>query len=89
MDIKENDGIKVLNDEEDGAYNLISHVEGEIYSMVVRAGIPKVKQGDVVSADTILVEGKIPVKNDDGTVREYLYRKADADILIKHTIEYA
>lgn len=89
LDIKENDGIKVLNDEEDGAYNLISHVEGEIYSMVVRAGIPKVKQGDLVSADTILVEGKIPVYNDDGTVREYLYRKADADILIKHTIEYA
>ena len=88
LEIKENDGIKVTDKEEEGAYDLVSHVDGEIYSIVVRSGVPKVKQGDLVSPDTVLVEGKIPVYNDDGTVREYIYRKADADIFIKHTIEY-
>lgn len=88
LDIKENDGIKVMEQAEEGAYDLVSHTEGEVYSMVVRAGVPKVKQGDMVSVDTVLVEGKIPIYNDDGTVREYLYVKSDADILLKHTIEY-
>ena len=88
LDIKENDGITVENQETKGSYDLLSTVDGEIYSMVVRAGVPKVKQGDLVTKDMVLVEGKVPVYNDDGTIREYLYRKADADILIKHTIDY-
>lgn len=88
LDIKENDGMKVIEESDDGTYDLVSHVDGEVYSMVVRNGIPKVKQGDLVNAETVLVEGTIPIYNDDGTVREYLFRKADADILIKHSIEY-
>ncbi len=89
LSIKENDGIaQVENVEEDGGYDLISHAEGEISYIVVRSGIPKVKQGDVVSPDMVLVEGKIPVYNDDGTIREYILAKADADIFIKHTITY-
>ncbi len=88
LDIKENDGIKVIEQVEEGAYDLVSNTEGEVFSMVVRAGVPKVKQGDSVTVDMVLVEGKIPIYNDDGTVREYLYEKSDADIFIKHTIEY-
>ncbi len=87
--VKENDGIQVKEITEEGVgYDLVAHTDGEIYSMVVRQGVPKVKQGDVVTKDMILVEGRIPVNNDDGTVREYLYEKADADIFIKHTITY-
>ncbi len=87
--VKENDGIKVMEVVEEGiGYDLVAHADGEIYSIVVRQGIPKVKQGDVVTKDTVLVEGRIPVNNDDGTVREYLYEKADADIYIKHTMPY-
>ncbi len=89
LSIKENDGIVQEKIEEtDGGYDLVSHAEGEICYMVVRSGIPKIKQGDLVSSDMILVEGKIPVYNDDGTIREYILAKADADIYIKHTIKY-
>ncbi len=89
LSIKENDAaLQVQHPEEEGGYDLISHAEGEICYMVVRAGIPKVKQGDVVGKDTVLVEGKIPVYNDDGTVREYILTKSDADIFIKHIVTY-
>lgn len=89
LSIKENDGIVQTESlEDDGGYDLISHAEGEICYIVVRSGIPKVKQGDMVSKDMVLVEGKVPVYNDDGTVREYILVKADADIYIKHTITY-
>lgn len=89
LSVKENDGIKVEPVvTEDGGYDLVAHVDGEIYSIIVRKGVPLVKQGDVVTKDMILVEGRIPVKNDDGTVREYLYEKSDADIYIKHSMAY-
>ena len=87
--VKENDGVRTeALAEEDGGYDLVAHVDGEIYSIIVRKGIPVVKQGDVVTKDMVLVEGRIPVNNDDGTVRGYLYEKSDADIYIKHTISY-
>ncbi len=87
--VKENDGIQPqMQYAEDGGYDLVAHVDGEVYSMIVRKGVPLVKQGDVVTKDMVLVEGRIAVKNDDGTIREYLYEKSDADIYIKHTITY-
>lgn len=88
--VKENDGISpeaVFM--EDAGYDLVAPVDGEIYSIIVRKGVPMVKPGDMVTKDTVLVEGRIPVMNDDGTVREYLYEKSDADVYIKHAITYA
>ncbi len=89
LTIKENDGITVTqNVEDEGGYDMVAHTDGEISYIVVRSGVPKVKQGDMVTKDMLLVEGRIPVYNDDGTVREILLTKADADIYIKHTIAY-
>ena len=36
-----------------------------------------------MTKDTVLVEGSVPVMNDDGTVRELLNVKSDADVYIK------
>ena len=33
----------------------------------------------------MLVDGKVPIYNDDATIREYIYVRADADILLEHT----
>ncbi len=74
--------------EENISYNLVAHVDGVIESIIVREGIPKVKQGDMVTKDTVLVEGLVPVMNDDGTVREELAVKSDADIYIKYEMPY-
>ena len=40
--------------------------------------------GDTVEKGTVLVEGKVPVYNEDATVREYSYVDADADIMLEH-----
>ncbi len=74
--------------EENVRYDLVSPVDGQIYSMIVRNGVPIVKQADMVTKDMVLVEGRVPIKNEDGTVREYKYFPADADITIKYTITY-
>ncbi len=87
--VKEGNGLEVvLTEEVKEQYDLVAHTDGEIESIIVRSGVPLVKQGDMVTKDMVLVEGKVPVNNDDGTVREYLYLKSDADIYIKHSIAY-
>jgi similar to stage IV sporulation protein len=36
----------------------------------------------------VLVDGKVPVYNEDATLREYLFTDADADIVLEHTTNY-
>ncbi len=89
LNMKEADGAKVKEVfEEEARYDMLAPVDGEIYTMIVRSGVPKVRQGDAVTKDMVLVEGLVPVMNEDGTVRENLYVKSDADIFIKHMIDY-
>ena len=57
--------------------------EGTIMSIIVRSGIPRVKKGDTVTKEQILVEGLVPIMNEDGTVKEYMQVQPDADILLE------
>lgn len=89
IDIKENDApIIVEKPEITPGTDLVSEYEGTVVSMIVRSGVPKVAIGDTVEEGTILVEGKVPVYNEDKTVREYYYVDADADILLEHTVHF-
>lgn len=83
--IKENErpGMEI-QEKPENATDLVSQYSGTIISIVVRSGVPKVRKGDPVEQGTLLVEGKVPVYNEDGNVREYLLTQADADILIEH-----
>ena len=86
IDIKENDApITVETKEDTGGTDLVSEYGGTIVSMIVRSGVPKVAIGDTVEEGSVLVEGKIPIYNDDATLREYFYVDADADIVLEHT----
>ncbi len=89
IDLKENDKkpISAVNDNVSGK-DLVSEFEGTIVSMIVRNGVPKVSVGDVVTEGALLVEGKIPVYNEDNSVREYQYVNSDADIVIRHTVTH-
>lgn len=86
IQLKENDApiVTTYKEAEEGM-DLVADFDGFIVSMVVRKGVPKVAIGDTVEKGTILVEGKIPVYNEDATVREYRYVEADADILVEHS----
>lgn len=63
--------------------DLVASKEGMIMEIVTRTGIPRVKAGDTVSKGDILVEGGIPIMNDDATVRYYNYCIADADVKLQ------
>ena len=56
-----------------------------ITDMIVRCGVPKVSIGSEVAKGDILVEGRIPIYAEDGTVREYRPVTPDADIVLEHT----
>ncbi len=86
IEVKENDA-PILNDEpvQSVGSDLVAEYDGKITAMIVRCGIPKVAIGDEVTKGTVLVEGSVPIYNEDTTVREYQYVDADADILIEHT----
>lgn len=90
IDIKENDAPIIKEQEEKQAgSNLVSPYAGTVVSMIVRSGVPRVSVGDTIEAGAVLVEGRVPVYNDDATVREYIYVDADADIILEHTREFS
>ena len=90
IDIKENDApiITELAKEEAGS-DLVSAYAGTVISIIVRSGVPAVALGDTVEEGAVLVEGRVPVYNDDATVREYIYVDADADIILEHVIDFS
>jgi len=65
-------------------YDLITGKDGTIVSIITRAGVPLVVAGSEVLEGDILVQGGVPIFNDDLTVRNYQYCIADADIYL-HT----
>lgn len=84
--VKENDGILTQKGVLEAA-DLHAEKDGRIVSMIVRAGIPQVKIGDSVEMGDLLVSGKIPVYNEDTTIKKYQYAKADADIYVERIRE--
>ncbi len=87
IQIKENDLIIEQEPEpgtgEGEGMDLVAGKEGEISIIVTRSGVPKVTAGAAVVKGDVLVEGSIPIFNEDGTVRRYDYCKADADIMLR------
>lgn len=87
IQVKENDLISVeeiRNGLPDGeGSDLVAGKEGEIISIVTRSGVPKVSAGMTVEKGDVLVEGGVPILNEDGTVRRYDYCAADADIMLR------
>lgn len=91
IQIKENDLVTEKektegNKEEEEGYDLVADRDGTIISIVTRSGVPLVTEGAEVQKGDILVEGSIPIYNEDTTIRRYEYCKADADILLKSRV---
>ena len=70
LEVREGNGLDVtVTEEVNEQYDLVAPIDGEIESIIVRSGVPLVKQGDIVTKDMVLVEGKVPINNDDGTLQ--------------------
>lgn len=89
IEVKENDApiISAITEQAQGT-DLVADFEGKIVSMIVRNGVPKVAIGDEVTKGMVLVEGSVPIFNEDSTVREYHYVDADADIVLEHVRQF-
>ena len=82
ISVKESDAI-LSPVQEDITSDLYAEKEGVIVSMIVRSGVPMVKIGDSVEMGTLLVSGRVPVYNEDATIRHYQYTRSDADIYVE------
>lgn len=85
--VKENefsDEITVYEDHTD----LSADYDGEILSMVVRQGVPLVKIGDTVTKGDILIQGAVPVLDENSEIIKYRYCHAQADIRIRTSEQY-
>ena len=72
----------LLKTEQEGS-NLVAGKDGTVIGIITRSGIPKVSEGAEVKKGDVLVEGCIPIYNEDTTVRHYEYCTADADVLLR------
>lgn len=66
--------------------DLVAEADGQIVSMVTRAGVPQLAVGAEVKKGDVLVAGSVPVYNEDSTVRRYQYYDADADVFISRNL---
>ena len=85
VELKENEVSAIVAMEEtEGGSDLVADYGGRIVAMIVRQGVPKVAIGEEVEEGTVLVEGTVPIYNEDTTVREKHFVWADADIVMEH-----
>ncbi len=88
IQIKENElltePVEEIKTEDNEGYHLIADMDGIVVSIITRKGVPLVTEGTEVKAGDILIEGQIPIYNEDTTIKRYEYCKADADILLKN-----
>lgn len=78
IQVRENDLIQMEAGNADAAeteqgMDLTANKDGVVVSMVTRSGVPLVHIGDEVKKGDILVEGAVPIYQDDGTVKRYEY----------------
>lgn len=67
--------------------DLVAGEDGQIVSMVTRAGVPQTAVGAEVKKGDVLVAGSVPVYNEDATIRKYQYYDADADVFISRSLQ--
>lgn len=82
ISVKESDAV-LSPVQEDITSDMYAEKEGVIVAMIVRSGVPMVKIGDTVEMGTLLVSGRVPVYNEDATVRGYQYTRSEADIYVE------
>lgn len=68
--------------------DLLATQDGTVVSILTRQGVPQVTAGMEVKKGDVLVSGAVPVPADDGSVKEYQYCHADADVVIAYQVTF-
>ncbi len=69
--------------------DIVAAKDGVITDIITRQGTPKVTIGTEVKQGDCLVSGEIEIPSDYGDVLDYLYERADADILAQVQYQYS
>lgn len=85
--IKENFDNYIVEEEKE-PYDLISSKDGEVVSIITRAGTPLITVGSMIKKDDVLVTGSVDILNDSKEVIRTEYVNADADIYAKTVYQY-
>lgn len=78
---------KEVTDTED-CMDLCAGKDAVIASVITRSGLATVKAGDVVKKGDLLVSARQEILDDNGEVKEYYYRSADADVIGYTSYDY-
>ena len=87
INVRENKGV-IIDSKGDAPCDIIAEKDGQITEMIVRAGTPMVKVGDMVTKGTVLVSSKVDYNGIYGDSFGGRYVTADADIMIKVSDTY-
>ncbi len=87
IQIKEN-MLPAVDTSEKTACDLVAEKSGTIVEIITRSGVPLCTKDMEVEQGAVLVLGSIPIKDDSGTITEYQYVAADADIRMKTVCQY-
>lgn len=79
---------KVTENHKDSYSDIVACADGIVDQIMVRNGLALVNVGDNVTKGQVLVTGAVPIYDDSMTVKKYHYYEADADILLKTTVNY-
>ncbi|MDO4344412.1 MAG: sporulation protein YqfD [Eubacteriales bacterium] len=88
VNVQENTDTQIQEERKYEDSDLTADAAGTIIRMITREGTPIVREGDTVSPGDLLVQGRMEITDDSGTVTSYRYCAADADIYIKTDIRY-
>lgn len=69
--------------------DIVADCDGVITEIIVRKGIPCVKEGQQVTKGQTLVSGAVPVVDDAGETTGYQFQRSEADIRAQIVMEYA
>jgi len=83
ISVKENQDIySDVSGAEKEAMSLIAPADGVIEQILLREGTVLKKEGDEVRKGEVIIEGKVNIPAEDGTIKETRYCKADGDVWI-------
>ena len=82
ISIKERDTAEFSQNPSVSGENLIAPAAGIIESVLLRQGTAVVAAGDTVEKGAVLIEGKVNIPDQDGSIKETRYCKADGDVYL-------
>lgn len=87
IQIKEN-MLPAVDVSEKTVCDLVAEKAGTVVEIITRTGVPLCVHDMEVERGDVLVSGSIPIKDDSGTIIDYRYVAADADIRMKTVYQY-